>query len=133
MAITSVPVTVNEDLRPSRLFKSMRAYIQRSMVTIIRIFLIYRPFRFFGTIGAVLFGLGFLLGMRFLVLMFMGDGTGNVQSLILSAILIIMGFQAILTAFVADLLSANRKLSEDIRSTLRRQNDGSYFNSIHKS
>jgi glycosyltransferase involved in cell wall biosynthesis len=121
MAITSVPVTVNEDLRPSRLFKSTRTYIQRSIGTIIRIFVVYRPFRFFATIGVVLFGLGTIIGLRFLVLLMMGDGGGNVQSLILAAILIIMGFQSILTAFVADLLSANRKLGEDIRVTLRRQ------------
>lgn len=132
MAITSVPVTVNEDLRPSRLFKSMRAYIQRSIGTIIRIFVIYRPFRFFATIGAVLFGLGLILGLRFLFLFLTGDGDGNVQSLILSAILMIMGFQSFLTAFIADLLSANRKLSEDIRATLRRQNKQTISDPLRK-
>ena len=66
MAITSVPIRVNEDLRPSRLFKSMPAYVKRSIVTIIRIFVIYRPFRFFASIGAVLFGAGFMIGLRYL-------------------------------------------------------------------
>ena len=66
IAITSVPIRVNEDLRPSRLVKSIPSYIKRSIVTIVRIFIIYRPFRFFGTLGSLLFGAGFLLSLRFL-------------------------------------------------------------------
>ena len=66
MAIASVPVRVNKDLRPSRLVKSIPSYITRSIFTIIRIFIIYRPLRFFGIIGASLFAVGFLLGIRFL-------------------------------------------------------------------
>lgn len=121
MGVASVAVGVNADLRPSRLFKSVRAYVQRSISTIIRIFAVYRPFQFFSTIGLVLSGFGVLLGARFLYFFSQGQGQGNVQSLILVAILVIMGFQSFLTAFVADLLAANRKLSEDIRTTLRRQ------------
>lgn len=115
MAITSVPIRVNEDLRPSRLVKSIPSYIKCSIVTIVRIFIIYRPFRFFGTIGAVLFGAGFLIGMRFLWKYLGGEGAGHVQSLILAAMLLGMGFQTLLIAFLADLLAANRKLLEDIR------------------
>lgn len=81
MAITSVPIRVNRDLRPSRLVKSIPSYIKRSIATIIRIFVIYRPFRFFGLIGSVLFGLGFLVGVRFLWFYLTGNGTGHVQSL----------------------------------------------------
>ncbi|MHB9158909.1 MAG: glycosyltransferase family 2 protein [Thiobacillus sp.] len=119
MAITSVPIRVNGDLRPSRLVKSIPSYIKRSIVTIIRIFIIYRPFRFFGTIGAVLFGAGFLLGLRFLWKYVGGEGEGHVQSLILAALLLGMGFQTLLIAVVADLLAANRKLMEDVRYRLR--------------
>jgi glycosyltransferase involved in cell wall biosynthesis len=119
MAITSVPIRVNGDLRPSRLVKSIPSYIKRSIVTIIRIFIIYRPFRFFGTIGAVLFGAGFLLGLRFLWKYVGGEGEGHVQSLILAALLLGMGFQTLLIAVVADLLAANRKLLEDVRFRLQ--------------
>ncbi|WP_039030727.1 glycosyltransferase family 2 protein [Leclercia adecarboxylata] len=115
ITITSVSVRVNEDLRPSRLVKSISSYIKRSIITIVRIFVIYRPFRFFGTIGTVLFTAGFLLGLRFLYKYLTGDGDGYVQSLILASILMGMGFQTILVAFVTDLLSANRKLLEDLR------------------
>jgi glycosyltransferase involved in cell wall biosynthesis len=115
MAIISVPIRVNEDLRPSKLVKSIPSYIKRSIITIIRIFIIYRPFSFFGTLGAALFGAGFLVGMRFLLKYFGGEGDGHVQSLILASVLMGMGFQTLLIAFVADLLAANRKIMEDVR------------------
>lgn len=115
MAITSVPVRVNEDLRPSRLVKSIPSYIKRSIITILRIFIIYRPFRFFATIGAILFTTGFLIGIRFLFHYLDGSGDGHIQSLILAALLLGIGFQTFLIAIVADLLAANRKLLEDIR------------------
>lgn len=124
ITITSVSVRVNEDLRPSRLVKSISSYIKRSIITIVRIFVIYRPFRFFGSIGAVLFLAGFLLGVRFLFKYLTGDGNGYVQSLILASILMGMGFQTILVAFVTDLLSANRKLLEDLRFKVAQLESG---------
>lgn len=124
MAITSVPVRVNGDLRPSRLVKSIPSYIKRSIITIVRIFVIYRPFRFFASIGVVLFTAGVLLGLRFLYYYLLGQGSGLVQSLILASVLMTMGFQTLLIAFVADLQAANRKLLEDIRYSTRR--DGNY-------
>jgi glycosyltransferase involved in cell wall biosynthesis len=119
MAITSVPVRVNADLRPSRLVKSIPSYVRRSLFTIVRIFAIYRPFRFFATLGALLFAAGFLIGLRFLVKYLAGEGTGNVQSLILAGALLVMGFQTVLVAFLADLLAANRKLMEEVRFLLK--------------
>lgn len=116
ISIASVPIRVNEDLRPSRLVKSIPSYIKKSIFTIIRIFIIYRPFRFFGIIGLSLFSAGSLIGLSFLNHYFSGNGSGHIQSLILAAVFLIMGFQAILVAFIADLLAANRKLIEDLRS-----------------
>lgn len=125
MAITSVPVRVNGDLRPSRLVKSISSYIRRSIVTIVRVFVIYRPFRFFGTIGLTLFTVGFLIGMRFLYKWLMSDYgyDGHIQSLILASSLMVIGFQTILIAFVADLLSANRKLMEEVRTLALESRD----------
>jgi len=97
MAITSVPVRVNGDLRPSRLGKSIPSYVRRSIATIVRIFVIYRPFRFFASIGIAMFGVGFMVGVRFLYYYFAGDGEGHVQSLILAALLMGMGFQTIVS------------------------------------
>lgn len=119
MAITSVPVRTNEDLRPSRLFSSIPSYIKKSMITIIRIFVVYKPFRFFMTIALILFTLGFLLGLRFLYYYLSGDGSGHMQSVILSGVLMGMGFQTGLIAFVADLLAANRKLLENVQYQIR--------------
>lgn len=123
MAVVSVPIRVNEELRPSRLLKSIRSYVQRSIFTILRIFAIYRPFRFFATIGTFLFVSGFLIGLRFLYYYFNGEGAGHVQSLILSSVLLGAGFQTFLVAFLADLLAANRKLLEDTRFKLQRLSD----------
>jgi len=123
MAITSVPIRVNEDLRPSRLLKSIPSYIKRSIVTIIRIFVIYRPFRFFASIGVVLFAVGFLIGLRFLFYYLQGSGDGHIQSLILASVFLGMGFQAVMIAFIADLLAANRKLMEDVRYQLKSSLD----------
>jgi glycosyltransferase involved in cell wall biosynthesis len=123
MAITSVPVRVNAELRPSRLVRSVPSYVERSIVTIVRIFVIYRPFRFFAAIGAVLFTAGFLIGLRFLWRYLHGEGTGNVQSLILAGALLVMGFQTVLVAFLADLLAANRKLMEEVRFLLKARDD----------
>ena len=115
MAITSVPIRTNEDLRPSRLLSSIPNYIKKSVVTIVRISVVYKSFQFFMSIAAILFGLGLILGVRYLYFYFTGDGSGHVQSVILAGVLMGMGFQTGLIAFIADLLSVNRKLLEELR------------------
>jgi glycosyltransferase involved in cell wall biosynthesis len=115
IAITSVPVGVNQDLRPSRLVKNIPSYVERSILTMLRIFVVYKPFRFFMSIGLSVFLLGTALGLRFLFFFLTGNGGGHVQSLILTAILLMMGFQTMLVAFLSDLLATNRKLLENIR------------------
>ena len=115
IAITSVPIHTNEDLRPSRLLSSIPDYIKRSVFTIVRIFVVYQPFRFFMAIAAVLIGLGLPLGIRFVYFYLIGEGDGHVQSVILCGALLAMGFQTGLIGFVADLLSVNRQLLEELR------------------
>ncbi|TPI61351.1 glycosyltransferase family 2 protein [Mesorhizobium sp. B3-1-7] len=119
MRVVSVPVRVNGDLRPSRLVKSIPSYLKRSVFTIVRIFVIYQPARFFGAVAAVLFGLGFLIGLRFLYFYLTEGVSGHVQSVVLAGVLLTMGFQSLLVAFLADVIAANRKLLEDIRYTQR--------------
>lgn len=114
MAITSVPVRVNDTHRPSRLVKNIPSYIFRSIVTIVRIYIVYKPFRFFLGISILLFFLGFGLGGRFLYYFFSDGGEGHVQSVILSGILLGMGFQSLLVAFLADIIGVNRQLLEKI-------------------
>ncbi|MEJ2108254.1 MAG: glycosyltransferase family 2 protein, partial [Acidiferrobacteraceae bacterium] len=114
MAIVSVPIRVNEELRPSRLVKSIPSYVRKSLLTIVRIFMTYRPFRFFAVPGIVISAVGILIGVRFLVFFFSGSGEGHVQSLILAALLISTGFFMIVVGLVADLIAVNRKLLEEI-------------------
>ena len=128
LAITSVPIRVNSYLRPSRLVKSIPAYIQHSILTIVRIFMTYRPLRFFMMLGSVPFGLGFLLCCRWLLLFWgiVGDDPAKprVPSLILAAILILIGVQLWLFGLIADLMGVNRQLLEDIQLRLRRDEFG---------
>src|SRR5690606_27281131 len=125
--VESVPIQVNRDLRPSRLVRSIPAYVRKSMVTIVRMFVVYRPFRFFMAIGAALFAGGFAIGARFLYHWLNGAGSGKVQSLILAAVLLMMGFHTMLLAFVTDLLSVNRRLLEDLQLAERtRAFDAAY-------
>lgn len=122
MAITSVPVQVNEDLRPSRLVKSISSYIRKSIVTIIRIFVIYKPFKFFTMIGSLFLFLSFIPFVRFLIKFFQGEGQGHIQSIILGSIFIFISMQMFVTAFLSDLLSVNRKLLEDLQYRQRKNN-----------
>jgi len=132
MVITSVPIRVNEDLRPSRLVKNIPSYIKRSIATIIRAFVVYSPFRFFFAIGSILFVVGFLLGLRFLYYCYICNGVGHVQSVILAGVLLAMGFQTMLVAFLADLLAVNRKLMEEAVYRLRKDSGKRKFNQEHK-
>ncbi|MDQ6913392.1 MAG: glycosyltransferase family 2 protein [Verrucomicrobiota bacterium] len=118
--ITSVPIRTNPYLRPSRLVTSTRSYVQRSVITILRIFITYKPLRFFLWMGAIPFTLGFLLGVRWLILFTQEPMRSRTPSLILAAILILIGVQMWSLGAVADVIAVNRKLLEDIQQRLKR-------------
>ena len=113
--IISVPIRVNDSYRKSRLVKNIFQYIQRNSFTILRMFIIYRPFRFFAIIGGSIFLIGLSLLARFIFLYILDEGTGHIQSLIISSMLVITGFQTFLFGILADLLAINRKLIEDVQ------------------
>lgn len=119
IAQTSVPIRTNGELRPSRLFSSMFGYVKKSMLTILRAFMMYRPLVFFGALGGCIFLVGALIGIRFLFFLFQGTGNGHIQSLILSSTLLIIGFQTFVIGLQGDMISANRKLLEDIQFRVR--------------
>jgi glycosyltransferase involved in cell wall biosynthesis len=119
MAIATVPVGVNAPTRPSRLARSMTSYVARQMLTIIRIFMTYRPFVFFAAPGATIFAVGFAIGVRFLFYYFGGDGSGHVQSLLLAVLLLGSGFFLVIVGLLADLISVNRNLLERIDYQVR--------------
>jgi glycosyltransferase involved in cell wall biosynthesis len=120
MAIVSVPITVNADLRPSRLIRSIPGYVARSTLVIARIFFTYKPFAVFGLFGALSFSSGLLVAGRFLYHYSAGQGGGKVQSLILAALLLGTGFFLFIAGVIADLISVNRKLLEKVDFRLRR-------------
>ena len=121
IAITSVPIRTNGPLRESRLIRSIPGYLWRSIMTILRIFLYYKPLKTFAIIGAFPFALGFLLGVRYLVFLFEGTTRAHTPSLILAAILILTGILLWMSGLIGDLLAVNRKLLEDMQLNLRRQ------------
>lgn len=120
LKIVSVPIRVNGELRPSRLIKSIPLYVRRSLITILRIFILYKPFRFFALLGLLSLVPGLLIGLRFVVAYASGSGEGHIQSLILSAIFIVAAVVLLIAGVLADLTAANRHLLEDVRMRLLR-------------
>lgn len=120
IAQTSVPIRTNGELRPSRLFSSMFGYVKKSMLTILRAFMMYKPLRFFTILALVPFLSGLALGIRFIVFMCMGNGAGHVQSLVLASTLLLLGFSTYIMGLQADLIAANRKILEDVQYHVRK-------------
>jgi len=116
MAIAHVPIATNARTRESRLFDSAFSYIKRSAATIVRIYAMYEPLKIFTYIGLVIFAAGLILPIQFVYteLTETRYGPRNIQGLILSAVLMIVGFQVLLIGLLADVISANRKLLEDL-------------------
>lgn len=114
IATTSIPVEVNEQQRSSRLVKGVFSYVLNSAITIVRTYAIYKPFSFFTGIAILLFLPGFALGLRFMYYFFTGDGDGHVQSVVLSAFLMSVGFSLGIMAILAELISVNRQLLEKL-------------------
>lgn len=119
LAIACVPIRTNPATRPSRLFRSTATFLLRSAGTIGRVFVVYRPFAFFSTLGALLFAPGVALGARFIYFFAMGEGRGHIQSLILAAVLLLGGVQLFLTGLLAHLSATNRRLAEELLVRVR--------------
>jgi glycosyltransferase involved in cell wall biosynthesis len=119
-AVEFVRINVNAMTRPSRLMKSIAQYIRTSTGVIVRAYSMYRPLVVFSIIGAILIALGTIPGIRFVYFYFTGSPEGHVQSLILSAILIIVGVQVLLIGLLADLVGFNRKILEEVVFRVRR-------------
>ena len=118
----SVPIRTNEKLRESRLFTSIWVFISHSLSIMLRVYSSYRARKIFAAAGLIAFGLGFLIGLRFLYyfLWVPAESGLHIQSLILAAVLMLAGFQMILTGIVADLINSSRGVVEDVSYRLRR-------------
>lgn len=119
-AMISVPIRTNDELRESRLFSSMKSYIKKSMLTILRSFTMYKPLFVFSVIAFIFSAIGIGVGVRFLMFYFKGYGNGHTQSLILSAMLIIIGVLCFMIGLLGDVIAGNRKILEDIQLNVRQ-------------
>jgi glycosyltransferase involved in cell wall biosynthesis len=116
LRVASVPVKAHPAVRPSRLFGSTAKYVLLQGANVLRITALYKPLKIFSIAAGVFLAAGALLGLRFLGFYFFGENPGgHVQSLILAAILIVIGFQTLLIGLVADLVAINRRLLEELQ------------------
>jgi glycosyltransferase involved in cell wall biosynthesis len=125
LTVKQVPVRVNPPTRPSRLFRSIPEYLYRSVNTITRAYLLFRPLRVLGTLGLLVVGAGLFLLGRFIYFYFTIPGpTGHVQSLLVGGVLILLGFQVMIIALISDLVAANRRLLEDVLYRIKQDQYG---------
>ena len=120
MAVAFVPISTNSQLRESRLFRSLSEYVKRSAATMLRSYATYQPLKVFLGVGAFVAAVGLAGVGRFLYYYATGSGSGHVQSLVLSGVLLVVGFQVGLIGLLADLIAANRRLSEETLYRLKR-------------
>ena len=116
LRVASVPVRAHPPTRPSRLFTSVGKYVLVQGANVLRITALYKPLKIFSAAAGVFLIAGLLLGLRFLWFYFFGENPGgHVQSLILAAVLIVVGAQTFLIALLADLVAINRTLLEELK------------------
>ena len=120
IAQTSVPIRTNAELRPSRLFNSMFSYVKKSMLTILRAYMMYLPLKVFTILGMLPFVGGLIIDIRYLIYFFQGQGSGHVQSLLLGSTLLMLGAMIFVIGLLADVISKNRKILEDVQYHVRR-------------
>jgi glycosyltransferase involved in cell wall biosynthesis len=112
MTIASIPIDTNPKQRESRLFRNAPQFIAQQLVSMVRMYAMYRPMRMFFYLGTVLAIAGVIPVVRFLYFYFSGDGSGHIKSLLLGAVLLLMGFVFYVTGLLSDLISQNRRLNE---------------------
>jgi len=115
-----VPVRTNPPTRPSRLMHNLRHFMANQTATILRAYTMYRPLRVFTALSALMILGGLALGIRYLYFVLNGQGAGHIQSVILAAVLWIVGFQVFLIGLVADLIGFNRKIMEEVLYRVRK-------------
>ncbi len=133
LKVASVPIRTNEKLRESRLFSSMFDFLKKSGATIVRVYATHEPLKVFFRIGGTIFFIGVIFGIRYLYFLFLGQGAGHVQSVILASTLMILGFILFFIGLVADLISTNRKLIEKMMYRIKKlEMDNKKNKDIHR-
>jgi len=124
--VVGVDIEVNPSTRPSRLFKSIPEYVIKSGTTMLAMFVLYRPGKFFAVLAAIPLLGAFLLGLRYIlnVYCYPVPERTYIPSLILTAILGMIGILLLSLGVIAELLKAQRKLTEENLYLLRAQQLG---------
>ncbi len=123
ISVVSVPVGTNQDLRPSRLVKSIPSYVFRSVETILRITMTYSPFRFFMALSAVAFLISLIFLSNFLYYFSLGEEDSHIPSVVIAGVFGTIGFFLLIAGLLADLMAINRKMLEDLRWRLFRMEE----------
>lgn len=121
LKMAQVPIEFRKRDGHSRLISNLRSHIVKTGITIIRTFTVYKPLRVMLSLGLVIFVLGFIVILRFLYFWFQNGGSGHIQSLIIAAVLMMIGFQTIVLGLVASAIGWSRKLNEEILYRLKKQ------------
>lgn len=120
LTVVSVPVETRATERPSRLFRNVPSFLASTAATMIRTYTMYRPLRLYSSTGLFVLAVGLVPVVRFLYYFFTEGGEGHIQSLVLGAALLIMGFITFLVGVVAELVAINRRLMELTIERVRR-------------
>lgn len=120
LTVQSIPIRTNPKTRKSHLFRSIPVFIRNSGTTMVRMYAMYQPLMVFFYLGGFFIILGMLPVIRFLFFYFKDGGDGHIQSLVLAAVLLLIGVMSFLAGLVADLISFNRNLIEMTLERVRR-------------
>lgn len=113
LTIARIPIVTNAPTRPSRLFKNIWVHIKKSGVSIMRVYTMYDPFRLFFVLSLPFILVWFIGVVRFLYYYYLTwDGSGRIQSLVISWILVTIGFNFLSLGIIGDVIARNRMLIE---------------------
>lgn len=114
LVMVEVPIADRHVQRPSRLIKNVRSHVWRAGWNIVRNIVIFRPLRFFGIVGIFLTAVGFLPIVRFFYFYLLGEGGGHLQSIVIGAMLIILGYINIVLGLLGSSIGWHRKVTEEV-------------------
>jgi glycosyltransferase involved in cell wall biosynthesis len=124
LTVAFVPVETNSATRPSRLFKSMRSFLRRQVISILRSYFMYRSLYAFMTLGLLMAAIGMVPILRFLYFFAIGEGDGMIQSLVIGSLFVSLGYVTVIIAFLSDSIATNRRIAEECLERLRRMDAG---------
>ncbi|MBM3263922.1 MAG: glycosyltransferase [candidate division Zixibacteria bacterium] len=127
MAVAHVPIRTNST-RPSRLHRGNWNFVKRQAAIILRTYATYEPLKTFFWLSLPFFLVSLALSIRLFIRFILQDFSlpGNVQSLVVAGVTLIAGFLVLMFGLLADRISDNRRLMDEVLYRLRKQEmDGS--------